>query len=341
MIGRKFILLFLCLAVAACANVGAQTPEEKGPDLQALVETVQAKYAPVKEGANANYIPILDTVDPELFGVVIVTVDGKVYSAGAVDHSFSIQSVSKPFTMALVVEEQGLETIVDKVGVEPTGLPFNSIHAIELNPERAVNPLVNAGAIATVSLIEADSAEARWDWIIKGFNAFAGEELTVIDEVYTSEAATNDRNQAIAKLLKAYVRLYCDPLEATDVYTKQCSIGVTCKQMAMMGATLANGGVNPKTKKKLIRKEYVDEVLAVMMMAGFYDEVGIWAFKAGLPAKTGVGGGIVAIVPGRMAIGAFSPRLNPAGNSVRSLKAIEHISKELGLSVFLAPEDRR
>ncbi|MEH6590046.1 MAG: glutaminase A [Halioglobus sp.] len=317
-------LLFLTNATWAADNI----------DYQALVNEAHAKFKDNNDGANANYIPVLDEVDSSLFGVVIVTRDGKTYAAGDVDHSFSIQSVAKPFTAALVMEAQGIDAIRDKIGVEPTGMPFNSIVAIEQNEKRSRNPLVNAGAIAAVSMIKAKNADDRWKTILDGYSDFAGEPLELIDEVYVSEAATNYRNRAIAHLLYNYERLYSEPLEATDVYTKQGSVGVNAKQLGMMGATLANWGTNPKTGKKVMRKDYVDELLAIMMMAGFYDEVGIWAYDAGLPAKTGVGGGIVAVSPGNMAIVGFSPRLNEAGNSVRSLMAIQYISDKLNLSLF-------
>lgn len=303
-------------------------------ELQRLVDEAHEMFKDNQEGANADYIPILAEVDSNLFGVAIITVDGDIITAGDVDHSFSIQSVAKPFTMALVMEQQGLDAVREKIGVEPTGMPFNSILAIELNPERSANPLVNAGAIAAVSMLEAANGDERWQILIDGFSKFAGVQLSLIDEVYVSEAETNYRNRAIANLLYNYERLYSDPLEAVDVYTKQSSVGVTAKQLAMMGATLANDGMNPLTGERLIRSDYVDEVLAVMMMAGFYDQSGRWAFFAGLPAKTGVGGGIVAVVPDQMAIVGFSPRLNEAGNSVRSLLAIYHIGNELGLSLF-------
>lgn len=307
---------------------------ENAEQLQKLVDSAHAKYSGLKEGANADYIPILAEVPSELFGVVITTVNGDTFVAGDVDHVFSIQSVSKPFTMALVMREQGIDAVAAKIGVEPTGMPFNSIVAIELNRQRSINPLVNAGAIAAVSMLEAASPQERWNKILNGYGEFAGEPLALIDEVYVSEAETNYRNRAIANLLFAYDRLYSDPMEAVDVYTKQCSVGVSARQLAMMGATLANGGVNPRTGKTVLNRDYVDEVLAVMLMAGFYDEVGIWAYQAGLPAKTGVGGGIVAVVPGRMSIVAFSPRLNEAGNSVRALRAIQDISETLELSLF-------
>lgn len=304
------------------------------PELQRLVDEAYGMFKDNDEGANADYIPILAEVDPDLFGIAIVTVKGDVVTAGDVDHEFSIQSVAKPFTMALVMEEEGVMAVREKVGVEPTGMPFNSIVAIELNPLRSVNPLVNAGAIASVSMIDAPNADERWRFLLDGYSRFAGEPLSLMEDVYISEAETNYRNRAIANLLYNYERLYSDPMEAVDVYTKQSSVGVTAKQLAVMGATLANDGVNPLSGERLIRAEFVDEVLAVMMMAGFYDQSGQWAFFAGLPAKTGVGGGIVAVVPDQMAIVGFSPRLNEAGNSVRSLLAIYHIGNELGLSLF-------
>lgn len=325
-----YLALIGLLSVQSATTLAAEDTER----LQKLVNSAHARFAGLTEGANADYIPILAEVPSELFGIAIVTVDGEVIEAGDVNHAFSIQSVSKPFTMALVMRDQGVDAIASHIGVEPTGMPFNSIVAIELNKQRSINPLVNAGAIAAVSMLKADSPADRWKQILDGYGEFAGEPLTLIDEVYVSEAETNYRNRAIANLLYAYDRLYSDPMEAVDVYTRQCSVGVTARQLAMMGATLANGGVNPKTGKSVLNKDYVDEVLAVMLMAGFYDEVGIWAYEAGLPAKTGVGGGIVAVVPGRMAIAAFSPRLNEAGNSVRALSAIQHISDTLELSLF-------
>lgn len=332
---RVFDSLLWILAFALVVSpfaVAADGPSIE--ELQRVVDEAHRNFKDLKEGENADYIPILAEVPSELFGIAIVTIDGEVVEAGDVDHPFSIQSVSKPFVMALVMQEQGIDAVQQKIGVEPTGMPFNSIIAIELNQQRSINPLVNAGAIAAVSMLEAADPAQRWSKIERGFNDFAGEELDVLEEVYTSEAESNFRNLSIAYLLYNYGRLYSDPLEAVDVYTRQCSVGVTAQQLAMMGATLANGGVNPKTGKKLIDKEYVDEVLAVMMMAGFYDESGIWAYEVGLPGKTGVGGGIVVVVPGRMAIAAFSPRLNEAGNSVRAMNAIRYIAEQLTFDVF-------
>ena len=319
----------------AIALASAQAAEPSPEDLQRVVDAAPAKYEDLKEGKNADYIPILTKTPSELFGVVIATREGKVYSAGDVDYKFSIQSVSKPLTAALIMTQQGPEVLREKIGVEPTGLPFNSRLALEIyTDERSVNPLVNAGAIAAVSLVKAGSEKDRWSQVLGNIGDFAGAKLTVLEEVYESEYSTAYGNRAIANLLYNYGRLYSDPEEALRVYTRQCSIGVSTRDLAIMGATLANRGVNPLTGKRVMPAEHVPELLAVMATAGFYDESGEWMYTAGLPAKTGVGGGIVAVVPGRFAIAAFSPRLNEAGNSVRSLRAIRDIAGELGVGVF-------
>jgi glutaminase len=324
-------------AIATTAAHARGRPDPSPADLAAVVQEAHAAFKDLKDGANADYIPELTKVPSELFGVAIVTVKGDVYVAGDVDYAFSIQSVSKPFTAALVMEELGADTIKDKIGVEPTGLPFNSVTAVEQLSTRAVNPLVNAGAMAAVSLVPAKDPKDKFGKIIRWYEAMAGGvDLPVLNDVYASEAATNQHNVAIAWLLKSYDRFYDDPVSSTDVYTKQCSIGVTARQLAMMGATLANGGVNPATGRRVMKAENVPKLLAVMTMAGFYDEAGEWAWSAGLAGKTGVGGGIVAVVPGKFAIVGFSPRLNKAGNSVRAMKAIEHISTKFGLSMFEA-----
>jgi glutaminase len=303
-------------------------------DYQRVVDEAYAKYKGVKEGANADYIPILATVPSEMFGVVIITRDGEVYSAGELDYEFSIQSVSKPFTASLIMEQQGPRTLREKIGVEPTGMAFNSKMALEVYEARSVNPLVNAGAIAAVSLVEASSEKDRWKQVLGNIEDYAGRDLKVLEEVYDSEYETAWGNRAISNLLFNYGRLYSEPEEALRVYTRQCSIGINTLDLAMMGATLANEGVNPKTGKKVLDKEHVPELLAIMATAGFYDESGEWMYSAGLPAKTGVGGGIVAVVPGKFAIATFSPPLNPAGNSVRGLKAIGYISSELGVGLY-------
>ena len=313
---------------------GALAAPLTGDDFQRVVDAAYKEFKGVKEGENADYIPILATVPSEMFGVVIVTRDGEVYSAGELDYEFSIQSVSKPFTASLIMAEQGPKAIREKIGIEPTGLAFNSKLALEIHPKRSVNPLVNAGAIAAVSLVNATSEEDRWQKVLGNISDYAGRDLKVLDEVYKSEYESSWSNRGIANLLYNYERLYSDPEEALRVYTKQCSIGINTKDLAMMGATLANEGVNPATGKRLMPQEHVPELLAIMATAGFYDESGEWMYSAGLPAKTGVGGGIVAVVPGRFAIATFSPPLNEAGNSVRGLRAIRYIAGTLGVGLY-------
>jgi glutaminase len=320
----------LLLFSAITAGAASLTPE----DYQQAVDEAYALFKDVRDGANADYIPILTKVPSDLFGVVIATRDGKIYAAGETDYEFSIQSVSKPFTAALIMAEQGPKAIREKIGVEPTGLPFNSRLALEIYDSRSVNPMVNAGAIAAVSLVNADSEQSRWNKIAANINGYAGRELKVLEKVYDSEYETAWGNRAIANLLYNYGRLYSDPEEALRVYTRQCSIGINTRDLAIMGATLANEGTNPVTGKRLLNSEHVPELLAIMAAAGFYDESGEWMYSAGLPAKTGVGGGIVAVVPGRFAIATFSPRLNEAGNSVRGLKAIRHIAGKLGIGLY-------
>jgi glutaminase len=335
MMKRIFLTVFLLIFSVAVYARGPVT----NVDLQALVDAVHAEYKGLKEGANANYIPILDTVPSELFGVVIATTDGQVFAAGDINYAFSIQSVAKPFTAALVMQQQGPDAILEKIGVEPTGFPFNSKLPIELLKARSVNPMVNAGAIAAVSMVDARNEKDRWKQVLNNLSGFAGEKLKLMDEVYESEYTTSWSNRAIANLLYNYERLYSDPEEALIVYTKQSSVGINTRQLAMMGTTLANGGVNPWTNQEMLAAEHVPKLLSIMMTAGFYDESGLWSYRAGLPAKTGVGGGIIAVVPGQMAIAAFSPRVNEAGNSIRATRAIEHISSTLGLSLFSAPAE--
>jgi glutaminase len=329
------LTLTACSMASAKGNVEAWTMPAAG-DLQKVVDEAHAKFKDDTEGKNADYIPILATIPSDLFGVVIATRDGKIYSAGDVDYRFAIESVSKVFTAALVMQEYGgPQVLMDKIGVEPTGLPFNSKLALELYKGRSVNPLVNAGAMASVSLVKASSEEERWDKVLGNLRDFAGgAKLPMLEEVYKSEYETSWSNRGIANLLFNYERLYADPEETLRVYTKQCSVGISAKELAIMGATLANQGVNPKTGKRLLDVGSVPELLAIMLTAGFYDESGMWSAQAGLPSKTGVGGGVVSVVPGHFAIAAFSPRLDEAGNSVRAQKAIRYIAGKLGVGIF-------
>ena len=323
----------LLLASMTLAGL-AQSAMPSAETLEKLAKEAYAKFKDDKGGKNADYIPALAKVPSNLFGITIVTVDGKVINVGDVDYAFSMQSCAKVFTMCLVMQESGDKAIYDKINVEPTGEAFNSIRAIEEGDGRADNPLVNPGAIATVSLVKAKNAQERWDKILGYYNKFAGAKLTVLEDIYKSEAETNFRNRGIAHILFNSGHLYAEPLECTDVYTKECSVGVTCKQLAVMGSVLANHGVNPVTKERCHDAKYVPKVLSVMTMAGFYDGSGAWAWNAGLPAKTGVGGGIVAVVPGKMAIVGFAPPLDKFGNSVRAQEAIRYISEQLDLNIF-------
>jgi glutaminase len=329
-----FAVLCLLIGLSLINIADAQSPMPSAETFERLAREAHAQFKDDKSGKNADYIPALAKVPSDLFGITIVTVDGKVINVGDVDYPFSMQSCAKVFTMCLVIQESGDKEIYDKVSVEPTGEAFNSIQAIEEGDGRADNPLVNPGAIATVSLIRATNAQQRWDKIINCYSKFAGEKLSVLDEIYKSEAETNFRNRGIAHILFNSGHLYAEPLECTDVYTKECSVGVTCKQLAVMGSVLADHGINPVTKERCLEAKYVPKVLSVMTMAGFYDGSGAWAWNAGLPAKTGVGGGVVAVVPGKMAIVGFAPPLDKFGNSVRGQEAIRYIAEQLDLSIF-------
>src|SRR6476619_1452494 len=334
---HRFTHLALALAVVAgLVNMGPALQAQGAAALQAAVDAAYAKYKGLKEGKNADYIPALAKVDPNLFGIAVVTPDGKVYTAGDVSTEVSIQSISKVFTMAQVIQEQGLDSIEKRIGVDATGARFNSIIAVEGvktvvgtgAPE--MNALVNPGAISATSMVTGGSADAVWNKIIGTHNDFAGRQLTVLQDVYKSESDTNQRNQAIGMLMYAYEYIKSNPAQATDLYTKQCSIGVNAKDLAVMAATLAFGGRNPLTGKQAISAEKVPYVLAVMATAGLYDDSGKWLYHTGLPAKSGVGGGIIAVSPGKFGIAVVSPPLDDAGNSIRAQRAIADISNALG-----------
>jgi glutaminase len=308
-------------------------------EINKAIKEAYDKFKNVKEGKNADYIPYLAKVDPNLFGISIITVDGKVYEMGDTKYEFGIQSISKVITLALALEERGTEVIKDSIGVNATGLPFNSVTAIEIEGQQPQNPLVNAGAIATVSILKPkNNQQEKWNKLDKYFDRFAGRDIKVIDEMYKSEAATNQHNAAIAVLLQSYNRLYDDPKIALDVYTKQCSYGTTSKDLAVMAATLANNGMNPVTKDKVVDSKYVPEILSVMSTAGLYENTGTWMYTVGLPAKSGVGGGIIAVVPGVMGICVFAPPLDKAGNSVKAQKTIDFLADKLRLNLFSAKE---
>jgi len=334
--GRAWLIgLAVVGLVLAPLAAAAQTPAQ----IQAALDAAYAKYKDLKEGANADYIPALAAVDPNIYGLALVTVDGKVYTTGDVKSEVSIQSISKVFTMAKVFEELGTQAVFANMGVDATGQVFNSIVAIEQNKGAEMNAMVNPGAITATSMVPGATYDEIWGKILGYYSDFAGRPLTVLEDVYTSEAATNQRNQAIAMLMYAYGRIKEEPLRACDIYTRQCSVGVNAKDLAIMAATLANGGTNPVTGKKVLSSEHVPEVLAVMATAGLYDDSGKWLFTTGLPAKSGVGGGILAVSPGKFGIAVISPPLDAAGNSVKAQKAIADISNALGGNP-LAPKPR-
>lgn len=330
-------LLVVMTFVAAPLSALGQKTSPVAParaQVEAVVKEAYEKFKADAGGKNADYIPYLAQVDSKLFGIAIVTTDNQVLTMGDINYSFSIQSISKVFSQALAMEELGPDKVFEKVGSEPTGRAFNSVFAVADMPTHTGNPYVNAGAIATVSLISGKTADEKWNKILDFYSRVAGEKLKLIDEVYKSEAATNTGNKALSMLLAKYDRIYADPFESVDVYTKQCSVGVNVAQLARMGATLANNGKNPATGEQVIKPENIPHILSTMIMAGLYDGSGGWAWHVGLPAKSGVGGGIVAVVPGKGAIAVFAPPLDEAGNSVKAQKVIEYVANRLDFNLF-------
>ena len=324
------ILKSPCFAIAAATLALTLPIGVQAQDYQAAVNAALAKYKDLKEGKNADYIPALAKVNSNIYGIALVTVDGKVFSAGDLTSEVSIQSISKVFTMAKVLDEQGPEAIANNMGVDATGQAFNSIVAIEQFKGAEMNALVNPGAITATSMVSGKDRAEVWNKILNYHSDFAGRPLKVNQEVFKSEADTNQRNQAIGKLMYAYGKIKSNPDQATDIYTEQCSISVNAKDLAMMAATLANGGKNPATGKQVMKADNVPEVLAVMATAGLYDDSGKWLYRTGLPAKSGVGGGIIAVSPGKFGIAVIAPPLDSAGNSVKAQKAIADISNAVG-----------
>jgi glutaminase len=323
---------FIPVPVSAQASRSPVAPRRE--QLESVVREAYTKFKSDSTGKNADYIPYLAQVDSKLFGIAVVTADNQVFTLGDVDYSFSIQSISKVFTLALAMEELGPDKVFMRIGSEPTGRAFNSVPAVVDMPTHTGNPFVNAGAIATTSLISGKDATEKWNKILAFYGKVAGEKLVLIEDVYKSEAATNTGNKALSMLLAKYDRIYADPFESVDIYTKQCSVGVNATQLARMGATLANNGINPATGEQVIKREDIPYILATMTMAGLYDSSGYWAWHVGLPAKSGVGGGIVAIAPGKGAIAVFSPRLDEAGNSVKAQKVIEYVADKLDFNLY-------
>jgi glutaminase len=304
--------------------------------VQRLVVEAYERFREHDAGQNSPVYPALARADRRLFGVSIVAMNGQKFSAGDAEHEFAIMSVSKPFVFALVCQLLGSAELRDKIGANATGRAFNSLAAIEQGPDGRTNPMVNAGAIATTSLVPGNSIEARWQFIHEGLSRFAGRPLAMNEEVLASARETNYRNQSIARLLQSLGRIYLDPAEAVDLYTRQCSLNVSAQDLAVMGATLADGGVNPLTKERVVDASVCHYTLAVMATAGMYETSGDWLYEIGLPGKSGIGGGIVTVSPGKGGLGTFSPPLDATGNSIRGQLAARFLSQYLGMDLFVS-----
>jgi glutaminase len=308
--------------------------------VQHYLDRIREEHAGVTEGALADYIPELTCVDPDGFGLSLSSSDGFVYESGDAQTEFTIQSISKPFTYALALDRIGADAVDARIGVEPSGEAFNEI-SVDQSTNIPKNPMINAGAIAAVSLIPAASPDERFSLIQEFYSGFAGRRLELDPDVYASEKATGSRNRAIGYMLQSFGVLDDDPDEVLDVYYRQCSLNVTSTDLARMGATLARGGVNPMTGRRVTEPAVVKRTLSVMVTCGMYDAAGDWVSAVGMPAKSGVGGGIVAVLPGQLGIGVYSPLLDEKGNSVRGVRLCRSLSEQLGLHFLTVSRDSR
>jgi glutaminase len=300
-----------------------------------LVMEAHERFRSVDQGQVSQVYPALARVPSELFGIWVVGTDGGVFSVGDAEYEFAIMSVSKPFMFfALICDLIGATGARERLGVNSTGYAFNSLAGIERSPDGRTNPMVNAGAIATTSLVPGETTEAKWRFIHEGLSRFAGRELPLNEEVYASASETNYRNRSIAWMLESVGRIYCDPVEAVDLYTQQCSLNVSAKDLAVMGATLADGGFNPVTREQVVSPDVCHYTLAVMLTAGLYETSGDWLYEIGLPGKSGIGGGIVTVSPGKGGLGTFAPPLDEAGNSVKGQLVAQFLSQRLGLDLL-------
>jgi glutaminase len=302
--------------------------------VQDLVDEAHERYGSNTEGRCSDVYPALTEVQPDLFGICVADVGGRDYGVGDADESFTIMSIAKPMVYALVCDELGAERVRQLVGVNATGLPFNSLAAVEQSPDGRTNPMVNPGAIAVTSLVPGSDTDERWRFLEDGLSRFAGRPLAVDEEVYRSASATNHRNESLARLLQGYGRLYADPAEAVELYTRQSCLQVTARDLAVMGATIANSGVNPHTSERVVDAVSCHSTLAVMTTAGLYETSGDWLYDIGLPGKSGIGGGIVTVAPGKGGLGTFAPLLDETGNSVKGQLAAAFLSGRLGLDLF-------
>jgi glutaminase len=308
--------------------------------VQSAVDEAYRLYRSDDSGENSPTYPALARVTGNLFGICVAGTSGSVYRAGDTGYGFAIMSVAKPFVFALVCDALGADEVRHKLGVNATGLPFDALAPVERSADGRSNPMVNAGAIAAVSLVPGDSIEAKWRLIAGGLSRFAGRELTLSDEVYASASAANHRNRAIANLLASRGRIYWNPAETVDLYTRQSCLLATAEDLAVMSATLADGGVNPVTGLRAVTPAVCQYALAVMATTGLYETSGDWLFDVGVPGKSGIGGGIAAVAPGKGGLGTFSPLLDRAGNSVRGQLAARYLSRTLGLSLFASEAQR-
>ena len=305
------------------------------PDVvKALVSDAHERFKPNRDGRVSDVYPALENVPEDLFGLCVVGVSGATYACGDWDIPFSIMSVSKPFVFALVLQVLGAEAVRRRLGVNATGLPFNSLAAIERSEDGRTNPMVNSGAIATTSLAPGSTLEEQWRFLLAGLSQFAGRVLAMNEAIFVSASRSNSRNQGIGQLLRDCGQIAIQPADAVELYTRQCSLNVTAKDLAVMAATLADGGVNPLTRKRVVDAENCKFTLAVMATAGLYEASGDWLYDVGLPGKSGIGGGILTVSPGKGGFGAFAPRLDDAGNSVKAQLAARYLSERLGLSLF-------
>ena len=309
-------------------------------EVQKLLDEAYARFKSNSDGENSQVYPALARVPSNLFGICVVGTSGKVYAAGDIDYEFSIMSVSKPFLFALICELIGPEKAREQLGANATGFAFNSVAGIERAPDGRTNPMVNAGAIATTSLVPGATHAEKWEFIHDGLSQFAGRKLPMNEEVLQSALETNFRNRSIAQFLQSVGRIYCEPMEAVDLYTRQCSLNVSARDLAVMGATLADGGVNPVTKQRVVDPMVCHYALAVMTTAGLYETSGDWLYDIGLPGKSGIGGGIVTVSPGKGGVGTFAPPLDAAGNSVKGQLVAKYLSQRLGMDLFVSqPEE--
>ncbi|AXC50651.1 glutaminase [Paracoccus suum] len=321
---------------AAYISTGTLPPTDQ---TARLVSEAHARFRDSTLGENSTVYPALARVRRDLFGICFAGADGRIFAVGDAEHEFTIMSVSKPFIFALICNLIGPTGARERLGVNATGRPFNSLAGIEHSGDGRTNPMVNAGAIAATSLVPGETEAEKWRFIHDGLSRFAGRKLPLNNEVYESATATNFRNRSIAWMLESSGAIYCDPAQAVDLYTRQCSLNVSARDLAVMGATLAHGGFNPVTREQVVKPDVCHYALAVMLTAGLYETSGDWLYEVGLPGKSGIGGGIVTVSPGKGGLGTFAPPLDAAGNSVKGQLATQFLSQRLGLDLLMSSPD--